>query len=129
MLLGKRCYGQLRAVHQRHGTSEYAFLPHELPSELKRLRWSETRAGEVSREVEQARLSCLELYPGVMPTLITLKGRGVTLVGYTESMAVYTARRVKALGLNGVLDAVYSPEGHDRDSPRSTSFRSQQFGR
>ncbi len=114
-----------RVVHRRHKTSEYAFLPHELPSELPALRWSEARAAEVSREVERARREHLELYPGVMATLVELKRRGVALVGYTESMAVYTAHRLKALDLDGVLDAVYSPQGHD--VPRGLSPDAARF--
>lgn len=125
---GASCQDVLRAVkvvHQRHGTSEYAFLPHELPSELPALCWSEARVAEVSREVERARQERLKLHAGVMSTLVTLKERGVRLVAYTESMAVYTARRVKALGLDGVLDAVYSPKGHD--VPRGLSPDAARF--
>ena len=46
-------------------------------------------------------------------TLCELRERGTIIVGYTESMAYYTSYRVKHLGLDGLLDFLYSPPDHD----------------
>lgn len=52
-------------------------------------------------------------YPGVKTTLESLKSQGVLVVGYTESMAFYTGRRVQSLELDGLIDILYSPRDHD----------------
>ncbi len=104
----------IRAVYRAHGTSEYAFLIQELPSltalhpgEDLRVRY----AGAIRAYVE-ARDAALELYPTVMDTLTTLKGRGCRLMVFTESMGFYSRMRVRHLGLDGVIDTLYSPPDH-----------------
>jgi histidinol phosphatase-like enzyme len=49
----------------------------------------------------------------VLETLKTLKELGCLIVGYTESQAYYTEFRVKALGLDGIIDYLYSPQNHE----------------
>jgi phosphoglycolate phosphatase-like HAD superfamily hydrolase len=105
---------EIKAVHERHQTSEYAFLIQELPS-LQRLHPGQDVVkvyDDAIHEYRRARKKHLKLYPGVMETLKALKQRGVLLVGYTESMAFYSASRVRALGLDGILDCLYSPADH-----------------
>ena len=53
------------------------------------------------------------LYPGVEETLIRLRQCGVQIVLYTESLAYYTNFRVKRLGLDRLIDYVYSPPDHE----------------
>jgi phosphoglycolate phosphatase len=104
----------IRKVHQKHGTSEYAFLLQELPL----LRGdkdndpSDLYAGvmEAAREASEAHL---ELYPTVRETLEYLKSLGCCVVAYTESMGYYTKPRIMKLGLDGLLDYIYSPADHD----------------
>lgn len=106
---------EIREIHQRHGTSEYAFLIGEIPS-LKALH-PDGDLNEIYNSAihiyRKVRKDVLRLYPGVLETLVHLKGRGVLIVGYTESMAFYSNFRVKRLGLDGVIDFIYSPEDHD----------------
>lgn len=105
---------EIRAVHQRHGTSEYAFLIEELPSLRKR--HPGESLGMVYRQAidafDAARDQSLQLYPGVFDALVQLRRSGCLIVGYTESMALYTHHRVRKLGLDGLLDHLYSPADH-----------------
>lgn len=104
---------EIRAVHRAHGTSEYAFLAEELPS-VARLGERASRAIEsVNDARRRARDNSLRLYPGVAHTLRALQARGVLVIGYTESMAFYSAARVRKLGLDGLLDLLYSPADHE----------------
>ena len=54
----------------------------------------------------------MKLYPGVAETLKKLKRQGVFIGGYTESMAFYSNYRIRKLGLDGLLDSLYSPPDH-----------------
>src|SRR5271167_4741740 len=79
---------EIRDIHQRHGTSEYAFLIEELPS-LKALHPDDDLVqlydGAI-HDFRKARKASLRLFPGVIETLRKLKRQGVLIVGYTESM-------------------------------------------
>jgi phosphoglycolate phosphatase-like HAD superfamily hydrolase len=106
--------GEIKQVHERHQTSEYAFLLQELPS-LQALHPGEDLAEVYDGAIHayrSARKRHRRLYPGVMDTLEALRREGVLIVGYTESMGFYSASRVRALGLDGVLDYLYSPADH-----------------
>jgi phosphoglycolate phosphatase-like HAD superfamily hydrolase len=111
----ERLLGEIKEVHRRHGTSEYAFLIEELPS-LK-----EKHPGakivelydDAIQAYREARRSSLRCYPSVKSTLYTLKSRGVYIVAYTESMAFYTRYRFLKLELDGLIDVLYSPRDHD----------------
>lgn len=111
----ERLLDEIRAVHREHGTSEYAFVVEELPS--LRARYPESDLAQVFGPAlearRRARNAALRLYPGVRETLCTLKQRGVLVIGYTESTAFYTSTRVRKLGLDGLLDILYSPADHD----------------
>jgi phosphoglycolate phosphatase-like HAD superfamily hydrolase len=105
---------EIKRIHERHQTSEYAFLLQEIPS-LQVLHPGE----DVVRIYDQAvhdysryRKQHRRLYSGVLSTLKTLKRTGVMIVGYTESMGFYSASRVRALGLDGMMEVLYSPEDH-----------------
>lgn len=106
---------EIKAVHQKYGTSEYAFLIEELPS-LKDLHPGENLTSIYDDAIyayRKARKKTLALYRDVGETLSILKDRGCLIVGYTESMVFYTNYRVRTLELDGVLDFLYSPEDHD----------------
>jgi phosphoglycolate phosphatase-like HAD superfamily hydrolase len=106
---------EIRAVHQRHGTSEYAFLLEELPSLQAAFPGEDlvSRFDDAIHGYRKARKEHLKLYPGVMATLRTLKDSGVLIVAYTESMAFYTNYRMRHLELDGVIDCLYSLKDHD----------------
>lgn len=106
---------EIRTVHQRHGTSEYAFLLEELPS-LRRDHAPDEIPSVYASAIEAfrgARSEELRLYPGVWSTLSTLADRGTVLVAYTESMAFYTNYRLRKTKLDGLFDFLYSPADHD----------------
>lgn len=105
---------EIKAVHTRHGTSEYAFLLQELPSlqKVSKLRRDVVIADAI-RSFREAREKTLTLYPGVMETLLRIKSLGTVTIAFTESQKFYTIHRLKRFGLDGVLDAVYSVEDHD----------------
>ena len=111
----ERLLDEIREVHRAHGTSEYAFVVEELPS-LRELHPGGD-PGEIYRAAieasREARNAALRLYPGVAETLQALRRAGVLVIGYTESMAFYTGVRVRKLGLDGLLDLLYSPADHD----------------
>src|SRR5690242_19725134 len=106
---------EIRAVHQRHGTSEYAFLLNELPS-LQKVAGKQDVTSVFADAIEAYRTGrrrSLRLYPTVMETLHQLKQRGCQIIGYTESMAFYTGYRLRKLDLDGVIDVLFSPKDHD----------------
>lgn len=107
---------EIRSVHQRYGTSEYAFLIEELTC----VRRPQESREEVLQRFEPAiraygaaRKETLRLYPGVLETLKRLRKQGVVVAGYTESFAYYSNYRVRKLGLDGLLQVLYSPPDHD----------------
>jgi len=105
---------EIREVHQRHGTSEYAFLIEEIPS-LQSMHPNADLLQIYQPAIDdfrKAREKHLKLYPGVAETLKKLKRHGVLIVGYTESMAFYSNYRIRKLGLDGLLDCLYSPPDH-----------------
>ncbi|MCP4641086.1 MAG: HAD hydrolase-like protein [bacterium] len=104
---------EFKAVHQAHGTSEYAFSIEELPS----LRNTHGRRelpdayDECKTAYRRARDTVLRLYPSVFDTLVELRDRGCLLVAYTESKASYTRYRMTCLDLDLLFHYLYSPPG------------------
>jgi len=104
-----------RAVHQKHGTTEYAFLIQALPS-LQRKHPGKDLCevyGDAIQAFRTARERSLRLFPSVFETLCRLKAQGCLVVGYTDSRAFYAGYRARKLGLDGLLDYLYSPPDHD----------------
>jgi phosphoglycolate phosphatase len=105
---------QIREIHQRHGTAEYAFLIEELPC-LRKQHPGENLVEVYADSIQAfrtARTSTLRLYPGVSETLEFLRECGCRIVGYTESQRFYSLYRIRHLGLDGLLDFVYTPPDH-----------------
>lgn len=112
---------EIRAVHQQHGTSEYAFVVEELPS-LRRLHPGEDPTEVYASAIaayRNARDEALKLYPGVYETLLSLRNKGCLLVAYTESMAFYTNYRLRKTGVDQLLDVLYSPADHELPRDRN----------
>lgn len=103
---------EFKGVHERYGTSEFAFAVLELPS----VRSSTADPSEVAelawQALNTARKSAMHLFPGVSSTLRSVQRSGCTVVGYTESMPLYTKFRLVELGLDGLIDILYTPPGH-----------------
>lgn len=106
-------YSQCSIVHQKYGTSEYSNLLSELPC-LRDLYGSNVInvMAPAIDEFRAARRRTLRLYPKVESTLKTLKSNGVTIAAFTESKAFYTNYRFRKLGLDGLVDYLYSPQDH-----------------
>jgi FMN phosphatase YigB (HAD superfamily) len=106
-----------QAVFQKHETSEYAFAITELECLRLKHPGHEAELDSIYKNAIQAfrdgRTEALKLYPTVLETLETLKDRGCLLVGYTESQAFYTEYRLRKLGLDRVLDYLFSPPDHE----------------
>jgi phosphoglycolate phosphatase len=110
----ERLLPAIRAVHQKVGTSEYAFLIGGVPMLAP-------AAGSVPlldyyapavAAYRAARQQALEFYPGVEPFLEELRKHGTLVVCYTESLAYYTQYRFRKLGLDSLVDYLYSPADH-----------------
>jgi len=108
-----KLYAECSVIHQKYGTSEYSGLLEELPS-LRELYGTEVRnvMKPAIDAFRQVRRDSLILYPTVLSTLENLKARGVKIAAFTESKAFYTIYRFKKLGLDGLIDVLYSPEDH-----------------
>lgn len=106
---------EFKAIHQKHRTSEYAFSLEELPSLLNDCPVNQIsqKYADCIKAFRDARDSTLRLYPTVLETLCRLKSKGCLIVCYTESMAFYSRYRLKKLGLDGIVDYLYSPKDHD----------------
>ena len=106
---------EIRTVHQEHGTSEYAFLLEALPSLQPYLegRPPSEVFGEAIQAFRKARKRELKLYPEVADTLLKIKGAGSRIAIYTESQSFYSFYRLKRLGLDGVVDRIYTPPDHN----------------
>lgn len=113
---------QLRSLHQHYGTVEYSNALSEVPALIEAAGGVEPwiafpRAVEILRLERRKRTL---LYAGVYESLISLKTLGVTLIGYTESLAYWTTWRLKRTNLDGVIDILYSSPDHDL--PRGKTF-------
>jgi FMN phosphatase YigB (HAD superfamily) len=106
-------FAQSSLIHQRYGTSEYSRLLEELPC-LRELYGDHvlTNMAPAIDEFREVRRKVLQLYPTVEETLKTLKAAGVRIAAFTESKAFYTNYRFRKLGLDGLIDYLYSPEDH-----------------
>lgn len=106
-------FAQSSLIHQRYGTSEYSRLLEELPC-LRELYGNHvlTNMAPAIDEFREVRRKVLQLYPTVEETLKTLKAAGVLIAAFTESKAFYTNYRFRKLGLDGLIDYLYSPEDH-----------------
>jgi phosphoglycolate phosphatase len=106
---------QIRQIHQKYHTSEYAFLLEELPCLREAYPAQDILVvfDEAIHAYRRARKSSLQLYEGVQQTLGELRASGVLIVIYTESLGYYTNSRIRRLELDELVDFVYSPPDHD----------------
>jgi len=112
----KTILAEIKKIHQKHGTAEYAFLLENLPSLKKLYGKPENVKKEMDDAIHafrKARKNKLKLYDTVEDTLKKLKDIGVYIVAYTESKSYYTSYRIKKLGLDNYIDVLYSPPDHE----------------
>ena len=121
---------EIRAIHQRYGTSEYAFLVEKLPILQKQYPDREKLLAAFDPAIHayrSARKANLQLYDGVAETLTILRARGVMIVLYTDSLAFYTTDRIKRLGLDEFVDFIYSPPDHEIPESVTTHTRREKY--
>ena len=104
-----------KEVFTRHGTTEYSYAIEDLSCLRERHPGEDLSEAYASaiRAYREGRQDALKLYPHVLETLRMLRSRGCLMVAYTESMAFYVTYRIRKLGLDGMLDYVYSPPDHE----------------
>lgn len=106
---------EIRPIHQKYGTAEYAFLLEEIPSLIKLYGSRENINKNLDSAIHAARsqrMTHLRLYKGVYDTLSELKCRRIKVIAYTESKEWYSKNRLKRLGLDYFIDHLYSPADH-----------------
>jgi phosphoglycolate phosphatase len=105
---------EIRAVHQKHRTSEYTALLQELPCVLDQ--HSIEDVGLVFKDAitdsQKARDEATTLYPGVRATLEQLNSQGCMVVAYTESMKWSSEQRLRKTGLDDLVVTLYSSPDH-----------------
>jgi FMN phosphatase YigB (HAD superfamily) len=101
-------------IHQKYGTSEYSQLLEELPCLQERFDSGVVAAMQPAIDAfRHARRQTLTLFPGVAEALGTLRAAGVVIAAFTESLAFYSNYRFRKLGLDGLVDYLYSPPDHE----------------
>jgi phosphoglycolate phosphatase len=98
--------------------SEYSFLLQELPSIREKYGTNFNPYSEfpdVIQAYRDGRKSASRLNPGVLETLKAIRAKGSKIAGYTESQFFYTTQRIRVLGLDGIIDVLYSTQ--DRGLP------------
>jgi len=112
---------EIKTVFEQRGTTEYTFLIQDLPS--LQAQHPKQDLLTVYRDAVDAfcreRTRHMTLYPTVAATLSTLKERRCLLVGHTGSPAYAANYRIRKLGLDRLLDVLYSAPDHE--FPRGVS--------
>jgi phosphoglycolate phosphatase-like HAD superfamily hydrolase len=111
---------EIKLIHEKNATSEYAFLIEEMPS-LKAKHPGENLTTVYEPAIlafREARKAELHLYPRVRATLEVIRDSGCLIIGYTESLEFYSTYRVRKLGLDGLLHRIYFPPDHDLPDSR-----------
>ena len=107
----------LKAVYTRHESNEYPFaiqessLFHPYRADFDSFDALVVRPAQ--RAFAEARRRYLVPYPGVRETLGELRARGVTVVALTDAPRNAVENRVRLLGLDGLLDALYALRGYE----------------
>lgn len=107
-----RLLEEVRTIHRRFGTAEYAFLLQDLRPLLSSFGVGEDGERRAIQAYREAREATLHLYPDTKTVLTAVKRRGSKIIGFTESTGFHTMYRIRKLGLDGTIHAVYSPPDH-----------------
>lgn len=106
---------QIKAVHQKRGTTEYSNLVREVPALVAAAAPRDPAVvyDAALHAQNSRRKATTRLYPGVGDSLRLLKDAGARIAAYTESGAYWTEWRIRHTGLDGVIDVLYSSPDHD----------------
>jgi len=106
----------LKAVYTKYESNEYPFAIQEsalfAPYEQDFDSFNELVIRPAARAFKAARERYLRPYPGVVETLAAIRQRGLELVALTDAPRNAAELRVKWLGLDGQLDALYTQPGY-----------------
>lgn len=121
---------EFQSLHRRTGTSESSFLIRQLPS----LGLDPDASSPLPEHIDEAlhayyseRLKHMELSPGVAETLTSLQGTGTLIVVFTESLDFYARERIRRLGLDGLVDQLYSPPDHELPVGFERYYREEEY--
>jgi FMN phosphatase YigB (HAD superfamily) len=107
----------LKAVYTRHESNEYPFaiqessLFHPYRADFDSFDALVVRPAQ--RAFAEARRRYLHPYPRVRETLAGLRERGLAVVALTDAPRNAVENRVRLLGLDGLLDALYALRGFE----------------
>ncbi|GAA4457234.1 hypothetical protein GCM10023170_053140 [Phytohabitans houttuyneae] len=104
----------LKIVHRRRGNTEQPFALLETDIVQERLPTKpQVERHEFLRpafaEFNRIRSERLRLFSDVVPTLTSIKASGCRIFGHTEATDVNIRSRIRTLGLQSMLEAVYAP--------------------
>lgn len=106
-----------KKLHQKYKTSEASYIYNELESLTQDQKYEMDQEHENEKSILHKYYSnkkhSLQLYPGVLETLNSIKAQGTKIIGFTESNDFFTKYRIKHLNLDGVFDSIYSPTGYE----------------
>ena len=103
----------MKKIHQKHRTAEYNFSLLLTEMKIFQEKYPKAKIDELKHKFYKTKKDYLKLYPSVMETLIILKAQGCKIVAYTESQAFHTNDRIRKLGLDGIIEKVYSSGQHE----------------
>lgn len=122
---------EFQTLHRETRTSESSFLVRQLPS----LGLDFDASKSLPRPIDEAlhayyseRLKHMKLAPGVAETLTTVRGTGALIVVFTEALDYYARERIRRLGLDGLVDFLYSPPDHDLPSGFERYYPEEHYG-
>jgi len=120
----ERLLDDLRAVHQRYGSSEHPYAL--LETETVQRSYPTMSFAEKKRRLQkafevfnEARQTNLHLYPTVLITLRQVRRTGCPVVAYTEARVESAAAKLDVLKLWPEIDALYAPEGNGNIDSRT----------
>jgi FMN phosphatase YigB (HAD superfamily) len=106
----------LKQVYERVGTNDYAFAIQESPIFKEFQSDFDSFSALVIEPAREAfagaRKKYLLLYPGALEGLQRLRDKKIKIIGLTDSPRNSAEARVKALGLDAHLDALYTLPGY-----------------
>lgn len=113
---------EYKVIHQRFGNSEKPFATLELPSVISYFGTSDKillqkKLTRVFSAFSSKRNQTLKLYPTVRDTLNILRGRGVKIVGHTESLEYNSLYRLYKLDVIDFFDHLYTIEDNHNLHP------------
>jgi phosphoglycolate phosphatase len=111
---------QIRAIHEKRGTTEYSWLIGEIPALIDTAAPVDPAVlyDDAVHVLNSRRRATTRLYPGVREALTQLKRLDVRIVAYTESVAYWSEWRIRHTRLDGIIDVLYSAPDHDLPAGR-----------